>query len=219
MPIGHEELEEYSRFSFSLSGSIKRKEILNIRTCYNFLTQSKFGSKGEPQFFQSSLNRFADSFRFIHLEQSIVDLMVALEALIPVGDELRYRLAANCSFLLGTNEQRREQLYRRIKAAYELRNAIVHGRRKNPKVDVANALKKFFPKLNTKPNKEVLEHIFGAVMTLQDVVRRVLRAYIYMRHSNTRDEWPDTDDFECLLFDSQKRLLIQTQLGINREVI
>lgn len=85
--------------------------------------------------------------------------------------------------------------------------------------DVAKALKEFFPELKTKPNSEVLKRIGGAVTALQNVVRPILRAYIYMRHNHTRDEWPDTDDFECLPFDSQKRLLIQTQLGINRRVI
>ena len=94
-----------------------------------------------------------------------------------------------------------------------LRNAVVHGR-KNQADSMAKALRDLFPDLENKPTTEVNKHIGRAVRELQGMVRQALRAYIYMRTHNAQAEWPDTDDFDYLPFDSQKLREIQRQLGI-----
>lgn len=216
LPIDHVELEESKGFSVSVSRPIKRKEIRDIRTYHKFISQSTSGAKQEPQFFQSAIDRFADSFRFTHIEQSIVDLIVALEALFPVGEELRYRLAICVASLLGTNNRERKDFYRKVYAGYKLRNSIVHGRR-NKANSMAKALREFFPELPAKTSAEVNEvnrYTGRAAGELQKIVRRALTAYIYMRTENTQTQWPTAGDLEYLPFDSQKSREVQKKLGI-----
>ncbi|MCJ7635066.1 HEPN domain-containing protein [Candidatus Bathyarchaeota archaeon] len=217
LPIDHEETEESKRFSVSVRRLIKKKEISNIRSCYKFIGPSSSGGTQEPQFLLSSLNRFAGSFRFSQLEQSVVDLIVSLEALFPVGEELRYRLATCVASVLGTTDNERKNLYRQVSAGYKLRNSIVHGGRKNQTESMANALKDFFPELKGKPVNDVNKQIGKAVWQLQKIVRSALRAYIHMRTNNPKAEWLDTDELEYLLFDSQKCTEVQKRLGLSRK--
>ncbi len=215
LPIGHQEVEESKRFSISVTRPIKKNEIRDIRAFHTFISQSTSGETQVPQFFQSAINRFDGSFRVTQARQSIVDLIVSLEALFPIGEELRYRLATCVASVLGTNDNERKELYRKVYTGYKLRNSIVHGRRSQAD-SMANALKDFFPELRDKPVDEVNRHIGKAVRELQKIVRRALVAYVYMITNHTQAEWPDTDDLEYLPFDSQKRREIQKNLGIKR---
>lgn len=216
LPISHTEFEEFSGISVSIQTPITKTEILNIQRNFKFVYQSQSQTVPESGFYDTAVNRFADSFRVKRVEQSIVDLIVALEAMLGVRqEELRRRLATYTSFLLGTNDSERQVFYRHVSAGYKLRNAIVHGG-KNQTKEMSNALKDFFPELKDKPQNEVVPYLSKATEELQKVVRSVLRAYIYMRSHSTRTEWPDDDECESLPFDSKKRCLVQKQLGIKR---
>jgi len=209
LPISHTEFEEYSEISFSVQRPLTKAEILDIHRTFEFIQEKK-----EPEYFETALSRFADSYRVRQVEQNIVDLIVALEAMLGVRvEELRRRLATNVAFLLGKNDGERQRFYRQVSAGYRLRNTIVHGGRDETR-EMSNALKEFFPELKSKTQSAVVPYIVKAVEELQNVVRFVLKAYIYMRHNGTRKEWPNVDDLEYLPFDSTKRRLIQKQLGI-----
>ena len=215
-PIYHEEFEEYSEILFDVQRPITRAEILNIQRNFRFIHHSQSQTTPEHGFFDTALNRFADSYRIRRAEQNIVDLIVALEAMLDVrNEELKRRLATYAAFLLGTNDSERQTFYRQVSAGYDLRNAIVHGG-KDQTQKMTKALKRFFPELNNKPQNEVVPYVRKATEKLQKVVRLVLRAYIYMRSRRTRTEWLKVNDFEYLPFDSNKRCLIQKQLGVKR---
>jgi len=216
LPRSHIELAEFSDISAQVKTHITKAEIQSIQSYFHFLEHSRPQTTTESAFFDTALNRFADSFRVRHLEQSIVDLVVALEAMLGVSEEeLKRRLATHAAFLVGTNDSERNIIYRRVSSGYELRNSIVHGGGKQTK-KMTKALKRFFPELEGKSSKQGTPNIRKAVEELQRIVRLALRAYIYMRINKTRTEWPKADDFEYLPFHPSKRRLIQKQLGIKR---
>ena len=144
----------------------------------------------------------------------MVDLFIALESMYRVSRGLRQRLATFTAFLLGTNDNKRRTFYDHTLEGYKLRNAIVHGGR-DQEQGICNALIDFFPELKKRPTNQVITYLSKATLELQRIVRLVLRAYVYMRYNDTRQEWLNVDDLEYLPLDSTKRRLIQKQLGIN----
>lgn len=214
LPIDHEEIEDTKGLSISVTNLIGKKEGSRIRSFYQFIGKKPSGGKQEPQFFLSAFDRFASSFRSSQLEQCIIDLIVSLEALFPVGDELRYRLAISVASVLGINDSERQNLYKKVFAGYKLRNAIVHGGRKNQIENVASALRDFFPELKNKSTNDTNKYMGRAVWQLQKIVRSALRAYIHMRLNNPASEWLSTDEIEGLLFDSKECRKVQMRLGL-----
>lgn len=213
MPISFRDLEELGGIRVEVQDSISKGEKQRIKKIFTLLYQDRLKNQS-PRFVSTAINRFANSFRIGQLEQSIVDLIVALEAMIRVSDEeLKRRLAIRVSFLLGTNDTERQALYRQISAGYDLRSTIVHGGEK-PERQICKALRSFFPELKGKQQQEVLPYLGKALVVLQKVVRLVIRAYIHMVINQTRDEWPDSNDFDYLPFDLKKHHVIQKQLGI-----
>jgi len=214
LPIFHTEFEEFSGFLYSIQRSIRNAEIRAILRNFKFINNSESLKPLESGFFRTALDKFSDSFRGMQEKQSIVDLVVALEAMLRVDvEELRRRLATYTAFLLGTNDNSRRMFYDHVFAGYKLRNAIVHGSDDQEK-RICNALTDFFPELKSKLPNEVIPYISKATEELQRITRLLLRAYVYMRCNGTREKWPDTDELEYLPFDSTKRRLIQRQLGI-----
>ncbi len=211
LPIIHTEFEEFSGFSISIQRNMTRAEITAIKRNVRFIN-SESQKTLDPKF-SFALDRFADSFRAMQEKQSIVDLFMALEAMYGIDRGLRQRLASFTTFLLGTNDSERRIFYGHTLAGYKLRNAIVHGS-KNQEKDICNALTDFFPELKGNPMSKVIPYVRKATEELQRIVRLVLRAYVYMKYNQTREEWPIADELEYLAFDSAKRRLIQKQLGI-----
>jgi hypothetical protein len=67
------------------------------------------------------------------LEQAIINLMIALEALlIKEGDKIRGCLATRVAALIAENEEQRTLISQRMRELYDLRSHIVHGRGKKP---------------------------------------------------------------------------------------
>ena len=213
LPIAFEEVEEFRDISVDVSRDITRSEVQDLKTHFNFISSSESSEGASEQFFKSALDRFSASFRFRDIQQSIVDLIVALEALFPVGEELRYRSAVSVASLLGTNDRERQRFFRSTYAGYKLRNTIVHGRGNQVKTR-ANALKELFPELEGKTNAEANKYIGRALSELQFIVRKTLRAYINLKVHDSQASWPAADDYDYLLFDLERCHQIQKQLGI-----
>lgn len=192
--------------------SLLKTERREISTCFHFIDKLKSSSKPEPQFFHTALERFASSFRLAEVEQNIVDLSVSLEALLDIDQqELRRTLSTRVAFLLGRNQNERRHLYNKTMAGYSLRNLIVHGKGGSERLE--QQLKKHFP--DPKYKKDGTQIYFGrALLELQSIVRRILRAYIYMRNHKTRAAWPKAEDFEDLCFDNMECRKVQEQLGL-----
>lgn len=213
LPILHTEFEEFSGFLISMQRPVTKAEIIAIKRNFRFINNSECQKTQEPGFFYTALGRFSDSFRGMQEKQSIVDLVVVLEAMYGIDRGLRQRLATFTAFLLGTDDSKRRIFYDHVLAGYKLRNAIVHGGDDQER-RIYNALTDFFPELNGKPLNEVIPYVSKATEELQRIVRLVLRAYVYMRHNQTREKWPNANELEYLPFDSTQRHLIQKQLGI-----
>jgi len=58
---------------------------------------------------------------------SIVDMAISLESLIPGKDELRFRFSLSNAFAAEGDAARREQAFRRLRSLYDARSSIVHG--------------------------------------------------------------------------------------------
>jgi hypothetical protein len=84
-----------------------------------------------------SLRRFGDSSGRRNLEDRLVDLMIAAEAVLLGKEEstgdLRYRVATRSALLLAGAGQDFRTVYRDMRSAYGLRNEIVHGSTRRPK--------------------------------------------------------------------------------------
>ncbi len=217
LPISYVETEQLTNVRVRMqkrNTPLLRKERGDISTCFHFIDKLKSSSKPEPPFFYTALERFTSSFRITEVEQNIVDLTVSLEALLHTDpQELRRTLSTRVAFLLGRNQNERRHLYNKTMAGYGLRNHIVHGKVGLEKLE--QYLKKHFP--NPKYNEnDGTEMYFGrALLELQNIVRRILRAYIYMRNRKTRAAWPKAQDFEELCFDERECRKIQVQLGLD----
>ncbi len=79
LPISHTEFEEYSEISISVGTPLARPIIQNIRKYFNFMQAQQTQTVRESGFFDTALDRFADSFRIRQVERSAVDLVVALD--------------------------------------------------------------------------------------------------------------------------------------------
>jgi len=76
-----------------------------------------------------ALRRFHSSYHG-RFEDRIIDQMIAFESLYLGHDsELKYRLALRVAFLLGKDNEEREDIFSNMRKAYDLRSDIVHGNR------------------------------------------------------------------------------------------
>lgn len=73
--------------------------------------------------------RLGYSYERYRLEDQIVDLIVALEALLSPGNEgeLEYRISLRSAYLIGNGPRLRSEIFRVVKLAYNVRSRIVHG--------------------------------------------------------------------------------------------
>ena len=79
---------------------------------------------------QIALDRFNRSYSEIESEDKLIDFIISFEALFLGGEKTRAQHAVipvACAMLLGKSENERRQIRSLLNAAYEIRNAIVHG--------------------------------------------------------------------------------------------
>jgi hypothetical protein len=76
-----------------------------------------------------ALRRFESAFERHDLEDSLVDLWVAFEALLlpDAKQELRYRAALRIARLVGSNAEDRTRIFKLARASYDARSSVVHG--------------------------------------------------------------------------------------------
>ena len=213
LPLSQETYQEFADISLSEQKPIKPKGLREIRSYFSFVSQYHLAPKAEPDFVVRAFSKLAGSYRVRHEEQNIVDLVVVLEALLGVREELSRRLALNSALLLGKSEFNSRDVYRKVRAAYSMRNAIVHGGQNQTK-ELTRALNRFDPNLKVKTDDDIARSVHTAVLEIRRLVRLILRAYIHMRKQDTRGKWPTAKEIEELQFDSNGRRSLQRQLGI-----
>ena len=87
-----------------------------------------------PDSFALALSRFHDYFGRMDELDSLLDLVIALEALFAAGSqEIGYSLALRCSYFLEPDVEKRKDMFRRLCDIYNFRSSIVHGRPSPPK--------------------------------------------------------------------------------------
>lgn len=212
IPLSRENNQEFDNVSLSEQKPMTAKFLRGIRNYSKFHNRLEQGS--EPDYIVTALNKFADSYRIRHEEQSVVDLVIILEAMLGVKEEeLRRRLALNAAVLIGKNESESNDVFKKIQAAYRMRNAIVHGGRRQA-AELARALRAFDSDLNTQSAQEIERAVARTVVEIRRIVRRILIAYIHMRTQGTMDGWPTAEQIESVQFNSVERRALQRQLGI-----
>jgi hypothetical protein len=75
-------------------------------------------------------DRFLRYYHEHHLEDRIIDLFIGFEALFRIGPETKSKstaIAPKCSKLVGKDDPEIAEINTKIREAYKLRNAIVHG--------------------------------------------------------------------------------------------
>ncbi len=108
---------------------------------------------------------------------SPIDLMIGLEALYLSDDkELGYKLALRAAFLLGKNEDDRKLIFNIVKAAYEARGKLVHGKRRPSKFKVGI----------------VWFEIDELVFKVREVLRQSIIAFIKLTQNNSEKYIRDT---------------------------
>ena len=65
------------------------------------------------------------------LEDSILDLSIALETMYNIDSEMTYKLGTRAGYFLGYDAEDRNRIFGVVKALYDRRSDIVHGRRTN----------------------------------------------------------------------------------------
>jgi len=75
-----------------------------------------------------SLRRFSHGCSVV-MEESIVDFVIVLEALLGRGiqDEITHRISVRGALLLASNREERLDYYKSLKYLYKVRSALVHG--------------------------------------------------------------------------------------------
>lgn len=90
----------------------------------------------EKSFLSVAIRRFTQSNERDNLEDRIIDLMIAAEAIFLSSGggfqgELKYRLSHRASMFIETDVDRQRYLFDFMKKAYDVRSAIVHGSNPN----------------------------------------------------------------------------------------
>ena len=84
-------------------------------------------------FLGTAMRRFGHSRERYRVDDKIIDLLIAAEALfLSQGSytaEISYRLSQRAALFLATGGQARQNVFRRMRAAYSLRSAVAHGGR------------------------------------------------------------------------------------------
>lgn len=75
------------------------------------------------------------------LEESVINLMIAAEALLIAGGQhIKQNLAKRLSALIAKNEEERKDISKRMLDLYDLRSSIVHGGGKSPSLEDTRTL-------------------------------------------------------------------------------
>lgn len=119
-----------------------------------------------------AIKRFNDSFTRRDVEDRIIDLMIAFEALFLKEDEkmeLTFKLALRTAIFLKNKDVGGDDLFHFMKVAYNTRSNIIHGAKTKDKIKVKKSI-------NVDEYDELTLHEF--LNKLEDIFRKCLLRYI-----------------------------------------
>ncbi|CAD6493100.1 MAG: hypothetical protein FFODKBPE_00423 [Candidatus Argoarchaeum ethanivorans] len=91
----------------------------------------------------TAINRYNDYFTRKEVEDRLIDLMIAFEAIFlreTEKMELTFKLALRTAVFLEGKDIKRENLFEFIKRAYDVRSSIIHGSKTKDKIKVKKSL-------------------------------------------------------------------------------
>jgi len=91
----------------------------------------------ENPFLETSLNYYYTSkSQFLYEQEGFINTMMSLEALFNEGEgDISYKLQKRCAFILGFSRLDSIGVFEQLKKLSRVRNAIVHGNEKIPKIE------------------------------------------------------------------------------------
>lgn len=111
---------------------INTQDIINIKTWHNLLIKyhKNYSDNKGPVYFYWDIayNEYLSGLYCSFLEEAIVHLITAIEALVITGDyKISYRTALYASLLNSNNAEEQGEIFNLIKELYNLRSKVVHG--------------------------------------------------------------------------------------------
>lgn len=101
---------------------VVKKEVLEFKQWWENFCKVLKGN----MYFKRALERFSETKKVRRVDYHLVDYIIAFESLFSEGPgDLRYKVSRRTGVFLAKREIR--EIYRNMKEAYKLRNAIVHG--------------------------------------------------------------------------------------------
>lgn len=120
--------------------TINDDTLLDIKKCYDNLKNINFKNADINYItrINCALRYFFYSWSSYHVEQTCVNLAVAIESLFsPSQSEVNHQIAFNICKFVGRDKEERQRVYKLMKDFYDLRSKIVHGSLKD--------YRKFYP--------------------------------------------------------------------------
>jgi len=157
-----------------------------------------------------ALSFFESSYTMKRGIESLVDLCIALEALfLKDKAELSYRLAHRVAAFLSTDDKGSRELFKRVRALYELRSAYVHGAPLPAKEE-----RKLLAKIGDG-GSGTLDTWNMPILAIRDCVRRSLKLMIRMKRKQafnlSQSFYEKIDQF---VFDKKAQRQFQEEVGL-----
>ena len=203
---------------------ITGRDIPAIRRLFKYLLRvnsfDPLGSRVLPQRLSQALFHFNRSVEDRGWMNVAMELVIALEILLGVSEEAKFRLATRVALLVGGDDEDTKRLFRQVGELYDARSIPAHGR-----TVTAERWRKFYRAImgEAPPTIEPgmmseLKLIDDATEAGRDVVRRVILACL--RLQQVRDErfsWPFGKALDEILLTSGRQTI--QRLGRAREGI
>ena len=164
----------------------EKNQFIDLWTKYRKIDFSRDGA------LNIAIKRFNDSFTRRDVEDRIIDLMIAFEALFLKEDEkmeLTFKLALRTAIFLKNKDVEGDNLFNFMKVAYNTRSNIIHGVKTKDKIKVKKSI-------NVGEYDEFTLHEF--LNKLEDVFRKSLLKYIEEFNNYQINELIDSIDQKIL---------------------
>lgn len=149
------------------ASTLSEENVEQFRKVYD-----RFRTREVERTFELALRRSNRVYSRESDEDRLIDCWIGLEALFASdsSQELRFRASLRIARFVGETKEEREDLFKRIKASYDLRSVVVHG--------------------NDPMGRRNLPLLPDAAMLTEDTLRRALR----LRLDPTRSHAPEDID-------------------------
>jgi hypothetical protein len=179
-----------------------------LRGLLRVIQSSGQRGSGPPQ---TALRRFNQAFRFSENTSNIIDLIVCLESMMDVQqEELRRRLSQRVALLLSNTESKRRSIYELVSTAYNIRNALAHGRG-DPEKTIRATLRGYYSGYEKTHAAESLERDLARLTgELRAVTRLCILAFMECQFGHGK--WPREEDWDMALFSRKALRELQAKL-------